>query len=131
MAPLDPAVPRDARDGALIPVAYETQLRRSNVVALTVQQVSWERDGTATVLIQKSKHVLQGLERVRERAKAFRKERFTALLHHVDVGFLTPAYFWLKKDAAPGIDGMTWAQYGEDLAVRLKDLHCRVHRATG
>ena len=57
--------------------------------------------------------------------------RFTALLHHVDVGLLTRAYFWLKKDAAPGIDGMTWAQYGEDLAVRLKDLHCRVHRATG
>jgi RNA-directed DNA polymerase len=75
--------------------------------------------------------VLQGLERVRERAKAFRKERFTALLHHVDVGLLTRAYFWLKKGAAPGIDGMTWAQYGEDLAVRLKDLHCRVHRATG
>ena len=75
--------------------------------------------------------VLQGLERVRERAKAHKKERFTALLHHIDVGLLTRAYFWLKKDAAPGIDGMTWAQYGEDLAVRLKDLHCRVHRATG
>ena len=82
-------------------------------------------------LLRHRTHVLQGLERVRERAKAFRKERCTALLHHVDVGLLTRAYFWLKKDAAPGIDGMTWAQYGEDLAVRLKDLHCRVHCATG
>lgn len=72
--------------------------------------------------------VLQGLERVRERAKAHKKERFTALLHHVDVGLLTRAYFWLKKDAAPGIDGMTWAQYGEDLQGRLEDLHGRVHR---
>jgi site-specific recombinase XerC len=60
LAPLDPAVPRDARDGALIPVAYETQLRRSNVVTLTVQQVRWERDGTATVLIQKSKEGQEG-----------------------------------------------------------------------
>jgi integrase len=60
LAPLDPAVPRDARDGALIPVAYETQLRRSNVVALTVQQVRWKRDYTATVLIQKSKEGQEG-----------------------------------------------------------------------
>ena len=52
--------------------------------------------------------VLQGLERVRERAKAHRKERFTALLHHVDVDLLSRAYFWLKKNAAPGIDGLTW-----------------------
>ncbi len=72
--------------------------------------------------------VLQGLERVRERAKAHRKERFTALLHHVDVDLLSRAYFRLKKDAAPGIDGLTWEEYGKDLEVRLKDLHGRVHR---
>jgi RNA-directed DNA polymerase len=72
--------------------------------------------------------VLQGLERVRERAKAHRKERFTALLHHVDVDLLNRAYFWLKKEAAPGIDGMTWEEYGKELEVRLNDLHSRVHR---
>jgi site-specific recombinase XerD len=52
LAPLNPAVPRDARDGALLSVAYETQLRRSEVVALNLDQVRWEPDGAATVLIQ-------------------------------------------------------------------------------
>ncbi len=72
--------------------------------------------------------VLQGPERVRERAKAHRKEWFTALLHHVDVDLLSRAYFWLKKNAAPGIDGLTWEEYGKDLGVRIDDLHGRVHR---
>ncbi len=72
--------------------------------------------------------VLQGLDRVRERAKAHRKERFTALLHHVDIDLLNCAYFWLKKDAAPGVDGLTWNEYGQDLNDRLTDLHGRIHR---
>jgi len=72
--------------------------------------------------------VLQGLERVRERAKAHRKERFTALLHHLDVDLLRGAYFWLKKTAAAGIDGITWEEYGKNLEDRLVDLHGRVHR---
>ena len=49
-----------------------------------------------------------GLERVRERAKAKKKERFTALLHHVTVDLLKDAFSWLKRDAAPGVDGRTW-----------------------
>jgi RNA-directed DNA polymerase len=52
-----------------------------------------------------------GLERVRERAKAEKKEKFTALLHHVDVDLLRVAFSWLKRDAAPGVDGLTWRQY--------------------
>jgi group II intron reverse transcriptase/maturase len=72
--------------------------------------------------------VLQGLERVRERAKAHRKERFTALLHHLNVDLLRCAYFWLKKTAAAGIDGITWEEYGKNLEDRLNELHGRVHR---
>ena len=56
-----------------------------------------------------------GLERVRERAKAEKKERFTALLHHVDVDLLRAAFSWLKRDAAPGVDGLTWRQYEQNL----------------
>ena len=69
-----------------------------------------------------------GLERVRERAKANKKERFTALLHHVTVDLLRTAYLKLKRDAAPGVDGTTWREYGQDLEAKLVDLHGRVHR---
>jgi group II intron reverse transcriptase/maturase len=50
------------------------------------------------------------------------------LLHHIDAALLEQAYHWLKRDAAPGVDGMTWAEYGEGLTDRLADLHGRVHR---
>jgi len=69
-----------------------------------------------------------GLERVRERAKAEKKERFTALLHHVDVDLLRVAFSRLKRDAAPGVDGLTWREYEQSLEVNLVDLHARVHR---
>lgn len=72
--------------------------------------------------------VSTGLERVRERAKVNKRERFTALLHHVTIDLLRTAYFKLKRDAAPGVDGTTWAEYGHDLEAKLWDLHGRVHR---
>ena len=68
--------------------------------------------------------------RIREAAKDRKKERFTALLHHIDEALLEQAYDWLKRDAAPGVDGMMWADYGEGLAERLADLHGRVHRGS-
>ena len=74
--------------------------------------------------------VSQGLERVRERAKLSKRERFTALLHHVDKDRLRGAYYALKRDAAPGVDGVNWEQYGEKLESNLEDLHERIHRGT-
>jgi RNA-directed DNA polymerase len=69
-----------------------------------------------------------GLERVRKTARERKKERFTALLHHIDVAALEKAFFELKKHAAPGVDGLTWEDYESDLGRRLEDLHSRVHR---
>ena len=69
-----------------------------------------------------------GLERVREAAKQEGKQRFTALLHHVSIDLLRESYYSLKKQAAPGVDGVTWQEYGQDLEARLRDLHGRVHR---
>lgn len=69
-----------------------------------------------------------GLDRVREAAKARKKERFTALLHHVTVDLLREAYLWLKRGAAPGVDGVTWQDYEQDLEVKIVDLHARLHR---
>jgi group II intron reverse transcriptase/maturase len=56
--------------------------------------------------------------------------RFTALLHHITADLLRDAYLLLKQDAAPGVDGMTWHEYGEGLDERLADLHARVHRGS-
>lgn len=73
---------------------------------------------------------LSGIERIRKAAEERKGERFTTLLHHVDVALLEQAYRWLKRDAAPGVDGTSWAEYGEGLAERLADLHDRVHRGS-
>jgi RNA-directed DNA polymerase len=72
--------------------------------------------------------VTAGLERVRTAARLRKKERFTALLHHVSIDRLRQAYSCLKRDAAAGVDGVTWDEYGTDLDRRLVDLHARVHR---
>jgi len=69
-----------------------------------------------------------GLERVREVAKQDGKVRFTALLHHVTVDLLRDSYQSLKKKAAPGVDGVTWREYGESLGGRISDLHGQIHR---
>ena len=68
-----------------------------------------------------------GLDRVRQAARLKKEERFTALLHHVDVDALGWAYQALKREAAPGGDGVTWEDYGQGLEARLKDLRRRVH----
>jgi RNA-directed DNA polymerase len=72
--------------------------------------------------------VSQELERVRQAAKARKMERFTALFHHVTVDLLKAAYSWLKRDAAPGVDGLTWRDYEQDLEANLVALHERLHR---
>ena len=69
-----------------------------------------------------------GLERVREVAKKDGRVRFTALLHHVTVDLLRDSYHSLKKKAAPGVDGVTWREYGEGVEARISDLHGRIHR---
>jgi hypothetical protein len=62
------------------------------------------------------------LDRVREAARREGKLRFTALLHHVTVDLLRDSYHSLKKQAAPGVDGVTWEEYGQTLEARLSDL---------
>jgi RNA-directed DNA polymerase len=74
--------------------------------------------------------VSPGLERVREVAKQDKKERFTALLHHVTLDLLKEAFFWLKRQAAPGVDGQTWQGYKENLGANLIALHSRIHQGT-
>jgi group II intron reverse transcriptase/maturase len=72
--------------------------------------------------------VTQGLERIRQRARQRKKEKFTALLHHISVEHLEASFFELKENAAAGVDGLTWRDYEADLERKLEDLHARVHR---
>jgi len=72
--------------------------------------------------------VSQVLGRVRQAARHRKGERFTALFHHLSLNLLREAFFALKRDAAPGVDGLTWRDYEADLEPRLADLHARVHR---
>src|SRR5712664_2403922 len=69
-----------------------------------------------------------GLDRVRQAARERKRERFTALLHHITMETLEEAFFDLKKRASPGVDGQTWETYEPDLGRKLEDLHSRVHR---
>jgi group II intron reverse transcriptase/maturase len=69
-----------------------------------------------------------GLDRVRQAAKGDEKMRFTALLHHVNVDLLRSSYYGLKRQAAAGVDEVTWQEYGDGLEERLVDLHGRIHR---
>jgi RNA-directed DNA polymerase len=67
------------------------------------------------------------LSRVRRIAATDKEAQFTALLHHVDVDRLRTAYLAVRPKAAPGVDGVTWADYGLELEENLRDLHARVH----
>jgi RNA-directed DNA polymerase len=77
---------------------------------------------------QDRERVSQALERIRQVARQRKKERFTSLFHHLSVELLRLAFFALKRDAAPGVDGLTWQDYEADLDRKIEDLHARVHR---
>jgi RNA-directed DNA polymerase len=98
-------------------------------------EVAEQRAGTKRNADQQSTHrtqirarVTQALNRVRQAARQRKKERFTALLHHVNVDTLSAAFYALKRRAAAGVDGVTWQDYEVNLECNLEDLHRRVHR---
>jgi group II intron reverse transcriptase/maturase len=72
--------------------------------------------------------VSQALEHIRRIARERKKERFTALFHHLNIDLLEEAFFELKEDAAPGVDRLTWTDYEADLKRTLENLHGRVQR---
>src|SRR3984893_5963856 len=77
---------------------------------------------------QSGKRMSQGLHGVRQAARERKQERFTALLHHLSVGLLCDSFYALKRQASPGVDGVTWQEYETGLQDQLVDLHSRVHR---
>ena len=91
-----------------------------------------EAEGNAsqqsTCRAQDRESVSQALERIRQAARQRKKEKFTALFHHLTIDLLEDAFDELKKDAAAGIDGLTWKEYDADLKHNIEDLHTRLQR---
>ena len=82
-----------------------------------------------TLRTQSRQGVPSARDRIRQAAKTDKGRRFTTLLHHVyDIETLREAYFGLKRNAAPGVDGETWQAYGEQLESNLEDLSARLRR---
>src|SRR5215470_6182710 len=103
-----------------VPTAAEPVERRAEAKGNASQQ--------STDRAQNRAAASQALARIRKVAKERKKERFTALLHHISVDLLDEAFFDLKEDAAAGVDGLSWADYEQNLERNLEDLHARIHR---
>jgi RNA-directed DNA polymerase len=85
-------------------------------------------DQQSTRRAQDRESVSQALDRIRQVARQRKEEKFTSLHHHLSIPMLRTAFFELKREAAPGVDGLTWQDYEADLDRRVEDLHSRVHR---
>src|SRR5688572_3525441 len=85
-------------------------------------------DRQSTYQTQGWTSVSQALERIRKVARERKKERFTALYHHINIELLEEAFYELQENAAPGVDRLTWKDYEAKLERNLEDLHDRVQR---
>ncbi len=106
-------------DGPVVPTKPPNETRRDPRRVEEVVEgrgpTSGNTDEQNTSRTQGRGVVSSALDRVREAAKKDKKTKFTALLHHATIDRLRAAYRSLKKDAAPGVDGVTWTQYGQQL----------------
>ena len=127
-------------DGSIVPAKPSNKAddRRLNEVhpATTAAEraegrgpVKGNPQGQTTLRTQGRDSVQSALTRVRQAARKDKKLRFTTLMHHIyNPAMLREAYFGLKRDAAPGMDGQTWQSYGRDLEANLQDLSARLKR---
>jgi RNA-directed DNA polymerase len=120
MKPANKAEGPSAARAVGVPYAAESVERRAGTKGNASQQ--------STRRTQSRESVSQALERIRKVARERKKERFTALFHHINIVMLEEAFSALKENAAPGVDRLTWRDYEADLERNLEDLHDRVHR---
>jgi len=116
-------------DCAVVPVNQPNNEERSSAeVGEGRAQTKENIARSSTSPTQSGERVSQGLSCVRQTAKERRQERFTALLHHLSVNLLRDSFFLLKRQAAPGVDGVTWKEYESGLEEKLAVLHSQVQR---
>ena len=120
---------RRKSDGPIVPVKLPNNVQGGAAEAVEGSgPAKGNTTGETRPGLSAGQGALSGLGRVRRVAATDKEARFTALLHHVDVDRLRAAYWALEPKAAPGVDGVTWEGYGQDLEDNLQDLHARVHR---
>ena len=118
--PANKAAPTGAEQSVAGQAAAERVERRAETKGNADQQ--------STRRTQSRASVTQALERIRIAARERKKERFTALFHHISIDLLEEAFYELKENAAPGVDRLRWTDYEADLERKLEDLHERVQR---
>jgi RNA-directed DNA polymerase len=114
-SPVVPAKPANKTVGAVAELVEERGLAKENTASKTRPG---HRAGSGAP---------SALARVRQVAQQDKEARFTALMHHVSVDRLRWSYWAISPKAAPGVDGVTWEAYGQDLEGNLRDLHARLH----
>jgi RNA-directed DNA polymerase len=118
-------------DGCVVPTKCPNKGGQPPAEGMEERQPTKENIGQATAPRTQSRiGELSDLNGVRKVAHEGKRNQFTALLHHVTVGLLRDSYYALKRDAAPGVDGLTWKEYETELEPRLANLHSRVHLGT-
>src|SRR6267142_6297133 len=118
-------------DGCVIPSKCPNKGGQPPAEGMEGRQPTKENIGQATApRTQSRSSELSDLLGVRKAARKDKRTRFTALLHHVTVNLLRDSFYALKRDAAPGVDGVTWKEYETDLDEKVADLHSRIHRGT-
>jgi RNA-directed DNA polymerase len=116
-------------DCAIVPMKLTNNEDKTSAEPVEGRAQTKENDAQPhTHSTQSETRVSQGLGGVRQTARARKQERFTALLHHLTIDLLRESYYALQRSAAPGVDGVSWRQYEQDLEARLAELHGRVHR---
>src|SRR5580693_2067074 len=119
----------EGSDCAIVPMKLTNREDKTSAEPAEGRAQTKENDAQPhTRPTQSGARVSQGLGGVRQTARARKQERFTALLHHLTIDLLRESYYALQRSAAPGVDGVSWQQYEQDLDIRLAELHGRVHR---
>lgn len=123
---------RRQSDSPIIPAKLPNKILNTKGKAEAVEGrglTKWKAEQQNTSRTQgRTNNVSSALDRIRQAAIRNKEEQFTALLHHITVGRLYTAFRGIKKNAAAGVDGVTWHWYEEDLENNLRDMHARIQR---
>jgi RNA-directed DNA polymerase len=120
---------REKSDPAIVAVKPANNVERSAAESVEPRVGTEGNAGEqSTHQTQSRDCVSQALDRIRQAARERKTEKFTTLLPHISAGLLRMSFLAIKRDAAPGVDGVTWKDYAADLDRNLIDLHARVHR---
>ena len=118
-------------DGCVVPMKCPNNGGQPSAEGMEGRRPAKENTAQATAPRTQSRtSELSDLSGVRKAAREEKRTKLTALLHHVTVGSLRDSFYALKRDAAPGVDGLTWKEYETELEPRLAELNSRVHPGT-